>query len=307
MLTRLALPALREAIAAESSGGTGGSGGLSVVQGAVPAALLLRDDPSLHPALARGLENLASLAGPAFSPAIAAPAPADPALRDPAGHSRKVYFPLVLHLHLAATLARQATLPRAVLEACAAAVPAATASARRIEAHVHAPPPPALTTLALWQALCLHEAAAVLGAQESLAPDEELGPIDAAVSQIVARPGPDGSLHPRDAEESLDAWTYRELSGLHALAALALARRNAEWSARVEQIALHHLDNTQPDHTTSQPWALFAFLWSPKTRVFAEQQIHDATAQGAIDGHGLDALPAMLLADAVASLSDFLG
>lgn len=300
LLTRLAWPTLRDAAAGARDSGP------SVTRGAPAAALLLRDDTAMHPDLARGVELLASLAGPAYSPPIAAPAPADPALRDHAGHSRKIYYPFVLHLHLAAAQARRASLGPGVFDALAAAIPAAVAPARRLEAHVDAPPAPALTTLTLWNALCLLDAATLLEGREGAA-TVDASMIDAAVEQIIARPGPDGSLHPRDAEESLDAWTYRELSGLHALAGLALARRHAEWSARVEQVALHHLENTQPDHTTSQPWGLFAFLWSPRTRMFAEQQVHDATAQGTLETGGLGTLSAMLLADAVASLDAFLG
>lgn len=296
LLTRLALPSLRQGV--EAAAGAG-SQGASVLAGAAPAALLLRDDPSLHEALARGLQSLAAAAGPDAPWAGLDGATGDPVLRDPAGHSRKIYYPLIVHLHLAAALERQDSLAPERLAACRAAAPEATAPARRLHAYAQAPAPVPLTALTLWQALCLLDAAALLR------DESPLGAIDAAVDHLVARPGPEGSLHPRDAEESLDAWTYRELSGLHALANLALARQNPAWSRRVEAIAMHHLENTQPDHTTSQPWGVFAFLWSPRTRVVAEQQIHDATAQGTLEGPGLGPLPAMLLADAAACLARF--
>ncbi len=138
---------------------------------------------------------------------------------------------------------------------------------------------------------------------ESRDVDAEL--VDAVVHTLVHNPGLELSLHPRTTEESLDAWTYRELSGLHALAALALARRNAAWSRRVEEIATYHLANTQPDHTSTQPWGIFAFLWSPKTRSFAEQQLQDVTTFGATGGEGLGAFSAMLLADAADALATF--
>ena len=105
-----------------------------------------------------------------------------------------------------------------------------------------------------------------------------------------------------EADESFDLWTYRELSGLHALANLALRQRNQVWAKRVQDIAEYHQANTQPDYTTSQPWGVFAFLWPDSTHLFAEQQIHDAQTEG---GGGLTPLAAMLLADAAHSLAAF--
>jgi len=92
------------------------------------------------------------------------------------------------------------------------------------------------------------------------------------------------------------------LVGLHALARLALLRRHKTWAKRVEEIAMYHLENTQPDNATNQPWGLFAFLWSAKTRSFAEQQMHDATAHS---GGAVSPLAAMLLADAADCLAEF--
>src|SRR5690606_7345308 len=129
----------------------------------------------------------------------------------------------------------------------------------------------ASTDLVLWQLLCVADQAALLSR------DIDFEWIDAAVYQAIGTPGPDGSLHPRSDEESLDAWTYRELCGVHALADLALLRRNTAWARRVQEVVRYHMDNSQPDNTTTQSWALFAFLWSPATRPFAEQQLHDAT------------------------------
>ena len=126
--------------------------------------------------------------------------------------------------------------------------------------------------------------------------------VDAVVHRIVERPGEGGSLHPRGGDDSLDAWTYRELCGLHALANLALLSRNLRWARRVQDVARYHMQTTQPDHVTSQPWALFAFLWNESTRPLAEQQLHDAAAAG---GGRAGALAAMLLADAADALGRF--
>lgn len=261
----------------------------SVAIGSPAARLLVRDEPELFPELAEGMRRLAAHAkrsrdGSYFS------------LRDSAGHAREVYHPLVLHLHLAAFLKHYEALPSPLWGACEEALPAAVEPARVVEDFADKAPPedePELTPLMLWNALCLLEA----GHLASRDVDVEVA--DSAVHAIVSRPGPEGSLHPRREQDSLDAWTYRELTGLHALANLAIARRSQPWARRVHEIARHHLDNTQPDNTTTESWALAAFLWSPDTRSFAEQQLHDAQTQR------VGVVGALLLADAANTLATF--
>lgn len=226
--------------------------------------------------------------------------------RDALGHSRDVYHPLAVHLALAAYIKHYETMPVNMWGHCEQAVPEAIAPMRMIEHFTDATPPLPMIPMVLWQALCVAEQAHIFGR------DADMELIDAVVSAATSEPGRDGSLHPYSPQETLDTWTYRELVGVHALANLALLRRNNEWSKRVEQIAFYHLENTQPDNVTNQPWGVFAFLWSPKTRSFAEQQIHDATAQAAggrgndTGGHaGLQPIAAMLLADAMRALDTF--
>ena len=238
----------------------------------VPAArLLLDDDAALHYALADGAKRLAELGRQSAQNG----GKICPQLVDQAGHHRDVYWPLVLHLHLSAFTLQYESLPSSLWSVCEDALADAIIPTRWIESFVGVAPAADQTAMALWSALCLLEQA-VLASR-----DVDIELVDTVVHHMVARPGSEGALHPRNeqagGEESLDAWTYRELCGLHALANLAIARRNQTWAKRVEQIALYHLENTQPDNTTNQPWALFAFLWSPQTRSFGEQQMHDAT------------------------------
>ena len=110
-----------------------------------------------------------------------------------------------------------------------------------------------------------------------------------------------GPLHDQSADETLEAWTYTELTALHALDHLAFHARRDDWRERVAGAAAHHQQVTQPDYTTCEPWAVAAFLAEPATRPFAEQQLHDAAAQlrqrpeaGPMIG--------LILADAVQSL-----
>lgn len=264
---------------------------------AVPAArLLLDDDPSLYPGLVEAVRSLSRTA----RGWQATPDRPLPRLTDPSGHGRSVYWLLAVHLCVTAFGRCYEKLSPGLWGACEEGLQEAVAPARWVEQYTSEPPPADRTAEALWSALCL------LGQAGLASRDADIEWVEAVVHSVVKRPGPDGSLHPRiDAagggEVALDTWTYRELCGLHALANLALLRRNRAWASRVEQVAMHHLENTQPDHATGQPWGLFAFLWSSRTRGFGEQQLHDAAVLDG--GAGSNAVTGMLLADAAAALT----
>src|SRR5690606_33910522 len=134
------------------------------------------------------------------------------ALADPSGHGRDVYLPFVLHLHLRAFARRYESMSASVWTACEDILPTCIEQVREAENFADRPPPPSTSALVLWRALCLAEFADVSRRDV----DSELA--DAIVHQAIARRGEGGSLHPQSPEESLDAWTYRELCGLHALA-----------------------------------------------------------------------------------------
>ncbi len=287
----------------------------SVLLGVPAAQLLLDDDPALYAALRAGFEHLARLGE-------SSKAGRSPSSSEPRGHRRRIYHALVLHLHLTAFNEHYERLPGSAWGACEDRLPAAVAPARCIEDYGDVPPPADEVDSVLWHALCLLEQA------QALSREVDIELIDAVVHQAISVRPPDADdataqpLGPRADGESLDIWTYRELSGLHALANLALSRRNTTWARRVEGIALHHLEHTQPDYTTTEPWGVFAFAWSDKTQTFAEQQIHDATVQAATEQvPGAAATPegtcaqqapvspvsAMLLADAAHAMGAFEG
>lgn len=265
---------------------------VDVMLGVAPALMLLDGDMTRGPHLVSGFRRLGSVATGAATPMLA----------DSAGDRRDVYFPFVLHLHLRAFARRYEMLATADWMACEDNLPGCVTGVREAENHADRPVPPQATARVLWQALCLAEYADVSKR------DVDMELADAVVHQAVSRPGEHGCLHPASPDESPDAWTYRELTGLHALANLALFRRNRTWACRVEEIAGYHLEHTQPDFTTTQPWAIFAGLWTERTAMFAEQQLHDvtsaqATSSGAYDTHR--PMVGMLLADAADALAQF--
>ncbi len=115
---------------------------------------------------------------------------------------------------------------------------------------------------------------------------------DDRVDACLSHPDSAGALHEMGPDESLDAWTYQELVGLHALHRLARRSGRDDWHERLRMATHYHLENTQPDNATTQPWGLPAFASFADTQCFAEQQLHDAMTQGDACVSGL------LLADA---------
>lgn len=208
------------------------------------------------------------------------------------GQHRPVYDPLAAHLVMRAM---------AIGNQPAAARDHLTTLSARLK-----PEPPRRETVALvlWQALCRMEAGDRLN--DSAAVDEAVRCVERVLADSPSAtpdkaPAP---LHAQRTDDQLDHWTYRELSGLHALANLALHADRADWWAAVDRIVDFHMEHTQPDYTTYEPWAVHAFLRRAATRVFAEQQLHDTQTNLHITGPDAALLPALLLADAAQAMGD---
>ncbi len=244
------------------------------------AKLMVHDDPTAYEDLAQGMKQLAL--GQEIT-----------SLSNVPGSFQKQFQWFRGHVYLAAFATHFETLPPAIWSICEEQLMGIVNQLREVDDFVQEPPPQDQTEVVLWQALCLGEAAVL---QQR---DADIEVADCVIHQIVSSPADEGALIKQAKDESIDAWTYRELVGLHALANAALLRKNAAWSVRVEEIALYHLYHTQPDHYTSEPWGLFGFLWSQKTRSFGEQQIHDCQAYGLADWSSV------LLADSVRCLQAF--
>jgi hypothetical protein len=95
---------------------------------------------------------------------------------------------------------------------------------------------------------------------------------------------------------------YHELVILHAAASHAVQSENRPLAAAVARNTEFHLNETQPDHATNQPWGVFAFIWNQRTHSLADQLLHTASVQAP---HGVGGLPAILLADALLCLRLF--
>ena len=205
----------------------------------------------------------------------------NPRLHDSFDHSRAVYHPLAIHLLLLATREHDEPVPPALLDHIG----------KLDLAPLHPTDPGQTMAATLWHALC------VIEANDARAADAR-----AAVEQIIDRPGSENALHERSLDDLLDWWTYHELTGLHALANLAAVTGNDRWQNRVDEIAEYHLLNSQPDNTTTQPWAVFAFLARLETMIFVDQQLHDVITNLKLTGTSAGLVPGLLLADAHAML-----
>jgi hypothetical protein len=84
---------------------------------------------------------------------------------------------------------------------------------------------------------------------------------------------------------------------LHAAASYAAQSGDVAVTAAVNRAAEYHLAETQPDHATSQPWGLFAFVNHGQTRLMADEMLHNAKVRAA--GAEADGVASILLADAL--------
>jgi hypothetical protein len=107
----------------------------------------------------------------------------------------------------------------------------------------------------------------------------------------------DGAFLKTSSSDNPETHWYHELVILHAMTSFAVHSRNDIAMQSAARNAEFHLRQTQPDHATSQPWGLLAFvLHAP---LLADQVLHTITTQhpGGVDGVSL-----LLLADALYGL-----
>jgi hypothetical protein len=148
-----------------------------------------------------------------------------------------------------------------------------------------------------WTALALHSAgkAFVRDAFLDLASD--------VFGKLTRAQQPDGSFLLATASDNPEPWWYHELAILHAAASYAVQSEDRTLASAVRRATTFHMAETQPDHATAHPFALFAFLWNPDTRPFADQLHH---AVQTIRPTAASDLAGILLADALHCLRLFL-
>ena len=122
----------------------------------------------------------------------------------------------------------------------------------------------------------------------------------AALRALARRQTAAGPFLQATAADNPEAHWYHELVILHALASYAAqAHDEAVWAA-VRRNAAFHLNETQPDHATNQPWGVIAFVGDAATRPIADGMLHAASAlAGATAAGEASALTSILLADAL--------
>jgi hypothetical protein len=107
----------------------------------------------------------------------------------------------------------------------------------------------------------------------------------------------DGSFLVPTAADNLESLWYHELIVLHAFASYALECGDEGMLEGVRRAGLYHLNETQPDHATTEPWGINAFLLQEETYPLADQQLHAMRTQRP---EGIDAVSAILLVDTLA-------
>lgn len=117
--------------------------------------------------------------------------------------------------------------------------------------------------------------------------------------QLIACQQKNGGFLLARPSDSPDMRWYHELVLLHAISSYAAQSGDPAVAAAVRRNALFHLEESQPDHATNQPWGLFAFIWVEEARPLADQMLHTVQTQ---HPNGIGGVAAILLADALLCL-----
>ena len=143
-----------------------------------------------------------------------------------------------------------------------------------------------------WIALALHVAGKIFirDAWTDLAAD--------VFGKLARRQRESGALLTATAADNPETFWFHELATLHAAASYAVQAEDRALATVVAKATRFHSREIQPDHATSQPWGVFAFLWNPETRSFGEGMLHAMQSSGS-------EVSRMLLADALYCLRLF--
>lgn len=117
-----------------------------------------------------------------------------------------------------------------------------------------------------------------------------------ALRNVSTAQQPDSTFLARTSSDSLEPQWYDELAILHALSCYASESGDAEIAAAVRRAVKYHAAETQPDHASTHPWAIAAFLDDPDAIPLADMMLHAAGVQ---EPRTMDAVSLLLLADAL--------
>lgn len=190
------------------------------------------------------------------------------------GHQRGIYQPLAAYIDVRRTDGTRVTidpLSREVLEAALPPGPLRAGEASRIARL-------AWCAIAAWAGECHRPQMADF------------------LTDLASRQQPAGPFLLATASDNPEPLWYHELVLLHALATFATLSPSPDLLPAIGRSALFHLHETQPDHATTEPWAVHAFAGHLDTLPLADTLLHAAQAQ---HGGNLDAISWMLLSDAL--------
>ena len=143
-------------------------------------------------------------------------------------------------------------------------------------------------TGAAWCAVALHAGTAAL-------PQQRWSQIGAeTLGRLAAAQRGSGAFLVAGASDNPETLWYHELVLLHATASYAAQSNDPLATAAVMQAADFHLRETQPDHATTQPWGLLAFIWRREARSVADAMLHALQIQQPGQRSGITSI---LLAD----------
>ena len=115
--------------------------------------------------------------------------------------------------------------------------------------------------------------------------------------RLIALQQPSGEFLSPDPNTNLESRWYEELILLHATAGYAACTPGDAICQAVEKSAGFHANETQPDHATTEPWGLLAFIQHAPP--MADQILHSLTLQYPA---GVTGIPLLLLRDVLYGL-----
>jgi hypothetical protein len=118
-----------------------------------------------------------------------------------------------------------------------------------------------------------------------------------AFEHLADHQQPTGAFLPTDLTMNLESRWYQELTTLSAISSYAVRVPSQKMISAIRASAEYHLQETQPDHATSEPWGLLAFIqYAPS---LADQILHATQMQYC---NGITPIPLLLLQDVLYGL-----